>query len=73
MAEWWEPQGFYAWFYEPYRRLVQESFQRTQPGRFSYLQPVDHKWSRQSFTVVATALVAGVTAGYFLGASKKHR
>jgi hypothetical protein len=39
MAEWWEPQGFYAWFYKPYRTLVEESFQRSQPGRLRILKP----------------------------------
>jgi hypothetical protein len=26
MAEWWEPQGFQAWFYKPYREIVDKSF-----------------------------------------------
>mmetsp|Transcript_10733 Transcript_10733/g.23787 ORF Transcript_10733/g.23787 Transcript_10733/m.23787 type:complete len:222 (+) Transcript_10733:162-827(+) len=25
MAEWWEPQGFQAWFYKPYRDIVNKS------------------------------------------------
>ncbi|KAL3810830.1 hypothetical protein ACHAXA_007520 [Cyclostephanos tholiformis] len=28
MAEWWEPQGFQAWFYKPYRDIVSRSITR---------------------------------------------
>ncbi len=28
MAEWWEPQGFQAWFYGPYRDIVNRSIAR---------------------------------------------
>jgi len=36
MAEWWEPEPFHAWYYEPYRKIVQDSFQsdEAEPGRF---------------------------------------
>jgi hypothetical protein len=32
MAEWWEPQGFQAWFYKPYREIVDKSFQTMMKG-----------------------------------------
>jgi hypothetical protein len=34
LAEWWDGP-FHAWFYKPYRRIVEESFQATKPGRFT--------------------------------------
>ncbi|CAB9523665.1 expressed unknown protein [Seminavis robusta] len=72
MAEWWEPQGFYAWFYEPYRKLVQHSFQRTCPGRFQLWKADSDdeggcSSSTASIGIISLALAAGVTIGYVLG------
>ena len=68
MAEWWEPQGFYAWFYEPYRKLVQQSIQPKQPGRFLLLKPDDEEKDRvANILMVGSGLAVGLVAGYFLG------
>lgn len=53
MAEWWEPQGFQAWFYTPYRNIVERSVTidekgnklsdqtgRTIKGKFTILKKV---------------------------------
>ncbi len=32
MAEWWEPQGFQAWFYGPYRDIVNRSIEVRRDG-----------------------------------------
>jgi len=75
MAEWWEPQGFYAWFYEPYRKLVQASFQPTKPGYLCLLKDAekegrdddgsDRKYGDTLKTIVGS-LAVGITMGYFL-------
>jgi len=35
MAEWWDGP-FYAWFYDPYRKIVEKSFRATKPGFFAH-------------------------------------
>jgi hypothetical protein len=72
IAEWWD-RPFHAWFYQPYRRIVQASFQATTPGHFSHYIPVDKEpivdVGASSFVVKGwwTGLVLGMTIGYLLG------
>lgn len=81
MAEWWEPQGVYAWFYEPYRKLVEESFQRSRPGSLRILKPqADQEKNTSTNTLIRgtigvgfTGLVVGVALGYFLGRQRGQK
>jgi hypothetical protein len=72
IAEWWD-RPFHAWFYQPYRRIVQESFQATTPGRFTHYITADKEpavdVSASSLAVKWwwTGLVLGMTIGYLLG------
>lgn len=68
MAEWWEPFGspFGAWFYRPYRTLVDASFvpqSGEKPGRLITLQPA----AKQQTS--AGALLVGVAIGIGIGLS----
>jgi hypothetical protein len=76
IAEWWD-RPFHAWFYQPYRRIVQLSFQTTTTtttlGHFSHDIMVD----REAIVDVSTSslaakwwctgVVIGMTIGYLLG------
>ena len=70
IAEWWE-RPFHAWFYQPYRRIVQASFQATTPGRFSHYITVDKDPTIGASSLVVqlwcTGVVLGMTIGYLLG------
>jgi hypothetical protein len=73
IAEWWD-RPFHAWFYQPYRRIVQASFQQaTTPGRFSHYITVDREpiagVGASSLFVERwwTGVVLGMTLGYLLG------
>jgi hypothetical protein len=75
LAEWWEPQGFYAWFYNPYRKLVQESFQPKCPGRFRLLKSEDDSQksgSAGSVAMVFSGLTIGLALGYLMGSSRRR-
>jgi hypothetical protein len=59
MAEWWEPEPFMAWFYTPYRRLVEQSFDgTTHKGKLVKLS--------ECTTVLWTTL-AGLALGLVVG------
>lgn len=73
MAEWWDTP-FYAWFYDPYRAIVKESFQSTQPGRFSLYEVTDKTSSVSTQKLwLGTALAVGLSLGYALGRGKDER
>merc|ERR1711924_292176 len=62
MAEWWEPGEFEALFYEPYRPLVDASFDRTKTkGVFTRLVAYEPK-GRLHATALLGAFVAGILA-----------
>jgi hypothetical protein len=61
MAEWWEPEPFETWFYTPYRRLVEQSFDGTRiKGNLV-------KLSESTNSLLWTTTVAGVVVGLLLG------
>ena len=70
MAEWWEEGVFHAWFYHPYRKLVEQSFQPTQRGRFAHYVVQDESQSSllNAFPKgLITGIALGVAFGYILG------
>jgi hypothetical protein len=71
MAEWWEPEPFYSWYYLPYRKVVQDSFiaPKTQGGIFQQLL-VKNPNELQSMQLVGAGvglLALGVAVGFTLG------
>mmetsp|Transcript_40991 Transcript_40991/g.108340 ORF Transcript_40991/g.108340 Transcript_40991/m.108340 type:complete len:316 (-) Transcript_40991:331-1278(-) len=67
LAEWWEPFGspFGAWFYRPYRELVDASFapqSSDSPGTMTTLHPTPQPSSRHLWEVGA-ALFVGLAVG----------
>jgi hypothetical protein len=69
LAEWWEPFGtpFGAWFYRPYRALVDASFihqSSDKPGKLVTLQPAQRESAPLSCVV---ALLAGAGIGLAAG------
>jgi hypothetical protein len=70
IAEWWD-RPFHSWFYQPYREIVQASFQATKPGRFAHYVMVDKDpFVGDSSLAVKwwwTGIVLGMTVGYILG------
>ena len=74
MAEWWEPEPFQAWFYTPYRQLVEQSFTGSvQNGRLVKLVPDEHvgsKWSANLFTTAAGGIALGLVIGIMVGRRK---
>lgn len=77
MAEWWDG-AFHAWFYTPYRKLVQESFRSLVPGRFShYIVAENDNVTSGSHTAAEfqqklwwTGLLLGLSIGFLLGRRK---
>lgn len=74
IAEWWDGP-FQAWFYEPYRKVVQASFVASK-GRLARYAIMDHHplsifRNDKQLQFWWTGLVIGVTLGYFWG--KHHR
>jgi mannose-6-phosphate isomerase-like protein (cupin superfamily) len=69
MFEWWEPEGFHAWFYEPYRAIVSKSFTLTKAGELQKLIAVPEKKETgiYSWKWTFTGLVVGLTLGVLLG------
>ena len=65
MMEWWDGP-FYAWFYEPYRRQVEASFQRTQPGKLELLRG-ETSQNGNMMSYLWTGLALGLTLGWFIG------
>ena len=69
VAEWWEENRFYAWFYRPYRKLVDASWKPTVPGRF-------HQYQQETTIASKSAFVcSGLVFGFMLGVlySRKMR
>ena len=65
MAEWWEPEPFQAWFYTPYRQLVEESF--VSGGK---LVKLTGPTSYGTYLVLAAAF--GLVAGIMIGRWRRH-
>lgn len=66
IAEWWEPEPFEAWFYTPYREIVDKSFSSLTKGKLVKLVDEDESRSKWSSLVLSAAVVGGV-AGLFAG------
>lgn len=73
IAEWWD-RPFHSWFYQPYRRIVEASFQASTtatPGRFSHYITVDKEPIVGASSLAVkwwwTGVVLGMTIGYLLG------
>lgn len=78
MAEWWEPQGFQAWFYKPYREIVDKSFSSmtekqclstTEHGMVLLVPHVESNVRRNRVFMMFGAFFIGI-AGYTLGCKK---
>jgi hypothetical protein len=70
MAEWWEPEPFYSWYYLPYRKTVQDSFIAKTPGIFQHLVAVKESNELRSMKLVGAGvglLALGVAVGFALG------
>lgn len=69
MAEWWEPEPFRAWFYLPYRRLVDESFVSTSQSKLvKLIEEQGRTMSDPSYCVwTTTALTIGLVLGIMIG------
>lgn len=69
MSEWWEPEPFEAYFYTPYRQVVEQSFTGpTKAGKLLKLVASDDHGGKNSSLFVTTA-VGGITLalGLFVG------
>jgi len=66
MAEWWEGGFFHAWFYHPYRKLVEQSFQPTQRGRFANYIIQDDSQSL-TLNVLSKGWLPGIVVGFTFG------
>lgn len=72
MAEWWEPEPFQAWFYAPYRNIVEKSITSSDKGKLVKLF-ADEDSSRWSLLLSITAIggiVFGLTIGILIGRRK---
>ena len=68
MAEWWEPEPFFAWFYMPYRRVVENSFSCQQPGDLQELVQQFSQEGKNQQRVFWYGMVAGAASlGFGLG------
>lgn len=72
IAEWWEPEPFQAYFYTPYRRIVEESFSdSSKKGRLVKLVAEEENRSNLSIAVASFGgILLGVVAGFILGRRK---
>lgn len=71
MAEWWEPGSFHAWFYEPYRSIVQQSFSSKERGEL--VKMVSEKkdiYNRMISVAALSGLLAGLAIGFAAGRRK---
>jgi hypothetical protein len=68
MAEWWEPEPFEAWFYSPYRRLVEQSFDGTR-NEGNLIKLSESINSRMSM-ITAAGVVFGLVLGILIGRRK---
>jgi hypothetical protein len=76
IAEWWDGP-FASWFYEPYRKLVQQSLQGKPPGQFTFL--VKKRQENQGGKLMRyyqhhanwISILLGVTLGYVFGRYKR--
>lgn len=62
LAEWWDGP-FHAWFYEPYRQVVEQSFMGTREGQFRHYEIADRTTANNNNNrdIVASRLpIAGV-------------
>jgi len=66
MAEWWEPEPFEAYFYTPYRQVVEESFSGShKKGKLVKL--VVNEESQCSSLKLWTTAFGGIALGLFVG------
>lgn len=64
MAEWWEPEPFRAWFYTPYRRLVEQSFDGTTiKGELMKLGECNNSVLLTTLAGLALGVVVGIMIG----------
>lgn len=77
MAEWWDGP-FEAWFYDPYRSIVQQSFSNViapnakQPGRFALLVEQKRGIVNSLFSIMKdrrwwSGILLGISIGYTMG------
>jgi hypothetical protein len=86
VAEWWDDNQFYAWFYRPYRAIVDASFQTSDKGRFSHYilssstpaqsseaSARDDQYAMQVYNtmIMCTGVVVGLIVGYSLGSRRR--
>ena len=70
MAEWWEPEPFQAWFYTPYRTIVQQSFTGTETGKLVELVRKDESYydsTRKFSLLLSAAAIGGIALGVVVG------
>ena len=80
MAEWWEPQGFQAWFYKPYRDIVNKcmlllSGDKTKHKRGLVILKPCNGWRESSKLMLGAAVfgVAGFVVGCRFGQGQNRR
>lgn len=72
IAEWWEPEPFEAYFYTPYRNIVQQSFSSTTEGKLIKLVAEKEGSEREWSTIagVIGGIVFGLAVGIMVGRRK---
>jgi hypothetical protein len=68
IAEWWEPEPFQAWFYSPYRRLVEQSFDGTRIK--GNLVQLSESTNFRLWTTTAAGVLFGLVLGIMIGRRK---
>jgi hypothetical protein len=77
IAEWWDNNSFFAWFYRPYRTIVDSSFQSTTGGgQFSHYSIASKKTLLSASTTTNVAVLCSgallcFIAGYTLGSKRR--
>lgn len=72
-AEWWEPEPFQAWFYTPYRSIVEKSFTSSEKGKLVKLvrsECYSSSWILMLSTTAVGGIVFGLTVGIMIGRRK---
>lgn len=81
MAEWWEPQGFQAWFYAPYRDIVnrcmlergQSSDTDGKKKGLVVLGPLDVNRQNNSKIVLGVVAIGMAAVGFLVGSRSGKR